>query len=260
VLWKPPHGDIADAIIARCRRWRIGDPVVRADMFAEARLYAPHRAFIQAESSHDAAASALARAERLIRSGAFAKGVAALHSHAPAEPSEEVAEIMTSLHPPDGPPPQPPPATITPASAPKFTTRQVRGALRSFPLGSSGGLSGLKPQILVDAASHTSSQALVAIGIIVNLFAAGSIPHDVSPYFFGATLTAIPKSLAGFRPIASGDVFRRTAGKLLANTASAAEAFLHARRQIGVRVPNGSRLHNLVLDDTQMAWFPAKSC
>jgi hypothetical protein len=207
-------------------------------MFTEACANAPHRAIIQAESLRDAAAAALTRAERLLRSGAFAKGVAALSSLVPVEPSEVAAELMSALHPADGPPPPPPPA-ITPISAPKFTPRQVRGALRSFPLGSSGGLSGLKPQILVDAASHTSSQAIAATTIIVNYFAAGSVPHDVSPYFFGATLTAIPKSPAGLRPIASGDVFRRIAGKLLANAATPAEAFLKARRQIGIRTPNG---------------------
>jgi hypothetical protein len=239
VLWKPPHGDIADAIIARCRRWRTADPAARALMFTEARANIPQRAIIHAESLRDAAAAALARAERLLRSGAFAKGVAALNSHAPVEPSEAAAELMSALHPADGPPPPPPPAATNPVSAPKFTPRQVRGALRSFPLGSSGGLSGLKPQILVDAASHTSSQAIAATTIIVNLFAAGSIPHDVSPYFFGATLTAIPKSASGLRPIASGDVFRRIAGRLLANAATPAEEFLKARRQIGVRVPNG---------------------
>jgi hypothetical protein len=239
VLWKPPHGDIADAIIARCRRWRTADPATRALMFTEACANMPSRAIIQAESLRDAAASALARAERLLRSGAFAKGIAALNSHAPVEPSEAAAELMSALHPADGPPPPPPPAAITPVSAPKFTCRQVRGALRSFPLGSSGGLSGLKPQILVDAASHTSSQAVSATTIIVNLLAAGSVPHDVSPYFFGATLTAIPKSATGLRPIASGDVFRRIAGKLLANAATPAEEFLKARRQIGIRTPNG---------------------
>jgi hypothetical protein len=239
VLWKPPHGDIADAIIARCRRWRTADSATRSLMFAEACANAPHRTAIPAESLRDTAAAALARAERLLRSGAFGKGVSALNSRAPVEPSEDAAEKMSELHPADGPPPPPLPASITPASAPKFTPRQVRGALRSFPLGSSGGLSALKPQILVDAASHTSSQALSATAIIVNLLAAGSIPHNVSPYFFGATLTAIPKSIAGLRPIASGDVFRRVAGKLLANTATTAEDFLKARRQIGVRVSSG---------------------
>jgi hypothetical protein len=211
-------------------------------MFARACTNATYRSLLPptlAESAQDTASAVLSRAERLLRSGAFAKGVSSLNSRAPCEPTLEALQFMTMLHPADGPAPCPRPATVTIESAPKFTMRQVRGALRSFPLGSSGGLDGLKPQILVDACSHTSSEALHASSIIVNMLASGSLPRDAAPYFFGAVLTAIPKIPSGLRPIASGHVFRRAAGKLLANTAPAAEKFLQDRRQIGVRVRSG---------------------
>jgi len=91
-------------------------------------------------------------------------------------------------------PPTPPASNDDRNTPPRFSTRQVRGALRSFSLGSSGGFSGLTPAHLVDATAFSGSPALGAIGRAVDLLSAGLVPLSARPFIFGARLVALEKT------------------------------------------------------------------
>jgi hypothetical protein len=70
--------------------------------------------------------------------------------------------------------------------------------------------------------------------------AAGSVAPDVRPYFFGAKSIALEKKGGGIRPIASGEVLRRLAGKVLCSQYQSEFSALFLKfNQFGVAVPGG---------------------
>ena len=135
-------------------------------------------------------------------------------------------------------------------------------AVRSFPNGSAGGPDGLKPQHLKDMIGPSAVdgfQALLpALTSFVKLVLEGRAPSSITPYFFGANLTALQKKDGGVRPIAVGCTLRRLAAKVAGSKMMEEMGELLAPRQLGYGVRGGAeaavhaaRLYLLDLDPTK---------
>ena len=133
-----------------------------------------------------------------------------------------------------------------PKGNPYFYPLQVAGddvlkALRSFPLGSSGGPDGLTPQHITDllsgATDDSFQQALVDL---VNLLLAGSIDKEVSAIVFGGRLIALDKKDGGVRPITVGYTLRRLAAKCANNHIIEKRSKALQPQQLGVGVAGGA--------------------
>lgn len=111
--------------------------------------------------------------------------------------------------------PDPPDGAIVPVVA---TEEDVRRAILSFRVGSSGGPDGLRPSHLRSLIGHGSAEAgkrlLGALTELVNVMLRGEVPNFAAPILFGATICAIQKKDGGVRPIAVGNTFRRLATKV----------------------------------------------
>ena len=136
-------------------------------------------------------------------------------------------------------------------------------AVRSFPNGSAGGPDGLRPQHLKDMISPSAvdcCQALLpALTSFVKLVLEGRIPSSITPYFFGANLTALQKKDGGVRPIAVGCTLRRLAAKVAGSKMMEEMGELLAPRQLGYGVRGGAeaavhaaRLYLYDLDPTKV--------
>ena len=118
----------------------------------------------------------------------------------------------------------------------------------SFPVGSSGGPDGLRPQHLKDILksptgsalpSNSISSFLSALTSFVSLVVNGGVPEVVRPLFFGARLTALSKKSGGVRPIAVGCTLRRLVAKVASGLVLGEMSSLLAPRQLGYGVPGG---------------------
>ena len=106
---------------------------------------------------------------------------------------------------------------ISPSAGLTLSSDVVLEAIRSFPRGSAGGPSGLKPQHLKDAlAPGWGDEVIRHLTDLANQMSQGIMAQEARPYFMGATLTALQKpDGAGFRPVAAGETIRRMAAKSL---------------------------------------------
>ena len=120
----------------------------------------------------------------------------------------------------------------------------VRTAVESFNAGSSGGLSGLRPQHLKDALLARSCDAnglfVVALTSLVNLILAGNVPSSIQPILFGAAVTAFNKKEGGVRPIAVGETVRRLSAKCATRAVKGRFSDAFSPIQIGFGVPGGA--------------------
>ena len=157
-----------------------------------------------------------------------------------AEPSAATMQLLLPKHPSapaDRRAPVPDDLT-TPLLA---SVDQVRGAIKSFPSGSSGGPDGLRPQHLKDMTEKQVGGSLLAsLTNFVNLILAGKVPVWVRPHLFGASLLAFAKKDGGVRPIAVGVTLRRLAAKVACNTATEDCLAYLKPRQLGVGVKGGA--------------------
>jgi len=104
----------------------------------------------------------------------------------------------------------------TDISAIQVTSVAVKGAIQSFPNGSSAGPDGLRPQHMKDLLCGVADEhpLLVAVTDLTNLLLEGNTPFQVRSSLFGARLLAVTKKNGGIRPIAVGYVWRRLAAKV----------------------------------------------
>ena len=186
----------------------------------------------------------LARATKLTGMAFYSRASAALSAAQIAPTSEHNADILREKHPQHAPPEV---ADDMPADRrpQQVTARDVRNALNQFPKGSGSGLSGWTPDLLLQLTRTPDSRLLDHLPAFINRFIGcreGDVIHDdVRSLYFGALLCALFKKDGTLRPIASGDVFRRIAGKIQAHrTRQAALAYLIKRRQVGVALPSGA--------------------
>jgi hypothetical protein len=91
--------------------------------------------------------------------------------------------------------------------------QNVREAINSFPVGSSLGLDGMRPQYLKDiislSAGEAGQQALRALTKLCNFLLSGQLPSEICHLLYGASLCALPKKDGGIGPIAIGNCLRR---------------------------------------------------
>ena len=149
--------------------------------------------------------------------------------------------ISTHPLPRTTPPPPPPPIVSAPISV---SQAEIARAIKSFPLGSSAGPDGLRPQHLKDILSSLPpdtfhSPFLSALADFSSLVLEGNTPPPVRPYFFGARLIALDKHGGGVRPIAIGCVLRRLVAKLACFRVSEDMAEVFSPLQLGFGVKGG---------------------
>jgi hypothetical protein len=195
-------------------------------------------------------ASRLRRADALAREGFDRKACAALLSTGVCPENAATARLLRQLH-PLAPEPQCLPNESLPMAA-VITNDVVSKVLRSFPLDSAPGPSGLRVQHFLESLTPAHGAAVLEqLTAVVQLLARGDAPKEVAPSLAGAGLLALPKAKGGVRPIAIGEVLRRVTGKsLCAAVKDEAQAFFHPS-QVGVACPGGvdAAVH------TARAWF-----
>ena len=130
--------------------------------------------------------------------------------------NEETLAALRSKH-PAGPPNicgLVPPFAV---SSVEITEAQIRKSIASFPMGSSGGPDGLRPQHLNDLISFSAGDAadetIRALTSLANLVVHGNKRKCIRPLFCGGKLCAFAKPLGGIRPIVVGFTVRRLIGK-----------------------------------------------
>ena len=123
--------------------------------------------------------------------------------HPAARPSE--ADRLAELRP------------VAPAAAPIIAPDATLKAIRSFPRGSGGGPSGLKPRHLQDALiPGFEAEVTRQVTGVLNLLLRGEAPPAVRPWLTGASLAALPKPdvrpSVGWRPKSGSKEPRRPSG------------------------------------------------
>jgi hypothetical protein len=87
--------------------------------------------------------------------------------------------------------------------------------INSFPVGSSSGLDGMRPQYLKDiislSAGEAGEKALKALTKLCNFLLSGQLPSEICHLL---SLCALHKKDGGIRPIAIGNCLRRLTSKL----------------------------------------------
>lgn len=129
----------------------------------------------------------------------------------------------------------------------------IRKLLRSFPPGSSGGPSGLKPVHLLEAVNKNSDAAplLEALAVFCEEFAQGLFPAETRGWFCGARLIGIPKKPRGIRPIAIGETLRRLAAKALVLQFQESACNQLLPIQLGVSIPQATE----IIAHAVQAWY-----
>ena len=124
---------------------------------------------------------------------------------------------------------------VAAAAAPILTAEEVLKAIKSFPEGSAGGKSGLKPQHLKDTlVPGYGDECVRALTEVVALLASGKAHPAARQWICCASLTALGKPDGGLRPIAIGETLRRLTSKTLVKEAG--EDFLSYFEPIQVGV------------------------
>ena len=119
---------------------------------------------------------------------------------------------------------------------------QVLMALKSFPVGSAVGLSGLRPQHLKDITSHKANgdlhRLMSSLTSFNNLLLRAKVPTKIQPVIAGAKLLALRKKLTDVRPKAVGDTLRRLAAKTGCEAITAKAKSLFGNLQLGCCTPS----------------------
>ena len=126
-----------------------------------------------------------------------------------------------------------------------ITAQEVKKAIKSFKLGSSGGPDGLQPQHLKDLTSENLGEIGKQVSESIAQFAnqvvyPGNVPEIVRSSFYGANLLALSKKDGGIRPIAVGNCLRRLVAKTAMARLSNDAAKMFRPHQLGVGIPTGA--------------------
>lgn len=105
-----------------------------------------------------------------------------------------------------------------------FSSAQFLAAIKKFPRSSAAGGSVISATHLLEMISIPCTDdeiwILGANKRLVNHFASGKAPPQISPWLSGATFIALNKRDGGVHPIAVGEVFRRLISSLLMSRVS----------------------------------------
>ena len=217
----------ADTVFRNLRRWNAGEHV---ELWREVESAAQS----SRRGPRDSHAECLAQAAE----GNVAAAAKALEQASPPATTPEAIAKLRTKHPYRPPPPAPPNDLPPPVTAELET---VAKALRSFPKGTSGGPSGLTPQLLKEAKEgHDHNSTIKCLTNLVNFMLQGKVCQDVVSFICGARLIALLKPNKDVRPIAVGETFRRLTAKVAVNLHyhDLADHFLPL--QVGVAVKGGA--------------------
>ena len=124
-----------------------------------------------------------------------------------------------------------------------ITTDEVALSIKSFPLGSSGGITRLRPQHLKEAlrmeVGDQRQRLLEQLTLLVNFIISKRLPDFVTPVLLGANVTALSKPDGGVRPIAVGETIRRIACKCVLKRVVRSVSTLLSPHQLGCGVLAG---------------------
>jgi hypothetical protein len=230
VLLAPPRtgkkrkNKTAAFTLDRLCRWEAGE---RATLWDDlpAPLSRPHKP----KSSEERVKQAVA----LCREGFDRKACAALVAGEMCEENVDTAKLLSALHPP-APEPTSPPIHELPWN-PEIAPSVVSKVLKSFPLDSAPGPSGLRIQHLLESLTPSQGTAVTEqLTQVVQLLAQGGAPAQLAEDFAGAKLLALKKPKGGIRPIAIGEVLRRIVGKCLCDTVKEDAQQFFEPLQVGV--------------------------
>lgn len=136
--------------------------------------------------------------------------------------------------------PEPPDDSMDPVVA---SEDDVRKAILSFKVGSSGGPDGLRPGHIRSLIGHGAAEAgtrlLTTLTEFVNVMLRGEVPNFAVPLLFGASICALQKKDGGIRPVAVGNTFRRLATKIGAKSMMAVLGEELRPVQLGVSTKGG---------------------
>ena len=176
-----------------------------------------------------------AAVEKKVRHSEISRAGHLLTSNGLASPSDETLHKLERKHPPSLPTIPRTPEDVTPLQASFQTLRLV---LRDSPRGSGGGCDGWRFEHL--RLLLEDHEVLLSFLTVCNLFLAGAIPVDAATAFAGARLIALSKGQSDVRPIAVGNVFRRSVAKLACSLLRDRFGLYFSPFQFGVSTPGGS--------------------
>ena len=177
---------------------------------------------------HAVTEAALSKAAKLLSSG--------------STPSDDV-DALQKLHPRRAVPVVPVPQEPSDLVQLEFESSDIRRACKSFPPGSTGGPSGLRPVHLQEMLKADDDDNLSqSLASFVSDFNMGRLPQATRPWFCGARIVGLQKEPSGVRPVAIGEVLRRLAGKCLVNRSHDEVLERLLPHQMGVGVPNAAEI------------------
>ena len=234
-----PSGSLTSRIRENLARWRSRDSVAVNPSSNSNTQRRPHKS----TTSNNLEARLARQVESKVSDGDIRGAVRLLaHSEGIVPFSHDTLEALNLNH----------PAAVTPLAPPTTPTSvhltvdvsEVTKAIFSFPPGSGGGPDGLRPQHLKDLTSKATGTAgtglLTSLANLVNKIFSGSVPTEVLPILFGASLIALEKKGGGIRPIAIGCTLRRIIAKLGCRSVLQ-DLGLHLRpHQMGFGTPSGT--------------------
>ena len=181
-------------------------------------------------------------AERIVscvERGEIGRANAMLSQATVVRPSDAGLVGLQALHPGAAHPTVIP--SLAHANVPPLSPKVLLRLLRSFQKGSSAGVDGIAPGMLLELCTTGGSTLAEALCPFVYAVAQGTVPDSLRSTVFGARLVALLKKDGSLRPIAAGSVLRRLGAKFLCSLVKERAGKLFADvGQIGVGVRGGT--------------------
>ena len=259
---KKHQHQVAHVMVCRLQRFRAGQfAPLWAETLKQAQRDAPSsmrtRQQSRQEEEDELPASDVGRIRTLVEEGALSKATKQLLPTGLADSRDpRVQRALVDLHPPSQPhlaPRDDLPVEVVSNVAIEGDedaevaewTKRAQEAITSFPPGSAGGPSGLRPVHLRECCRKPSHglQLAHALGQLARIAARQAFPAPMSEVLCASSLIPLQKKDGGLRPIAVGDTIRRVLGKCLLSLAAVKKELSSLQpRQCGVGVRNAAEM------------------